>query len=145
MDEVFRRFFGGAWHQSRLDQGDGIPTWWPAVESYIQNDTLCIRIALPGVDPRDVDVSVTDHTLTVRGSRNVAHEGQGNGYFHRELAYGSFERSFAIPDGVDPAEVNARYSHGMLEISVPAQQLATPKKIEIELDGQASGRKQITA
>jgi HSP20 family protein len=61
------------------------------------------------------------------------------------LAYGSFERSFAIPDGVDPAQVNARYTHGMLEISVPAPQLAASNRVEIELDGQASGRKQITA
>jgi HSP20 family protein len=115
------------------------------VESYRQNGTLCIRVALPGVDPKDVDVSVTDQTLTITGSRKAAHEGVEGNYFQREFAYGSFERSFAIPDGVDAAQVNAKYANGMLEISMPAPELAASKKIESQLDGQAAGQKQIKA
>jgi HSP20 family protein len=145
MDDLFSRFFGDAWRQSRLDQGDSTPTWWPAVESYSEDGTLYIRVALPGVDPKDVDVSVTDQTLTISGSRKAAHEGAEGSYFQREFAYGRFERSFPIPEGVDPAQVKAKYANGMLEISMPAPQLAAPKKIEIQLDGQASARKQIKA
>ena len=145
VDDLFNRFFGNAWRPSRPDQGDSTPTWWPAVESYTQNGTLCIRVALPGVDPKDVDVSVTDRTLTISGSRKATDEGVEGNYFQREFAYGSFERSFAIPDGVDAGQVNAKYANGMLEISMPAPQLAVPKKIEIQLDGQAPARKQIKA
>jgi HSP20 family molecular chaperone IbpA len=75
MDDPFSRFFGDAWRHSRPVQGDRTPTWWPAVQSYRQNGTLCIRVALPGVDPKDVDVSVTDQTLTITASRKAAHEG----------------------------------------------------------------------
>jgi HSP20 family molecular chaperone IbpA len=57
----------------------------------------------------------------------------------------SFERAFAIPKGTDAAQVQATYVNGMLEITMPAPQLAAPKKIEIQLDGQAPARKQITA
>jgi HSP20 family protein len=143
VDDLFGRFFGNAWRQ--LDQGDGAPIWWPAVESYTQNGTLCIRVALPGVDPKDVDVSVTDRTLTISGSRKAAHEGGEGNYFQREFAYGSFERSFALPEGVDAAQVHAKYVNGMLEIRMPAPQLAGAKKIEIQLDDQAPERKQIKA
>jgi HSP20 family protein len=144
VDDIFNRFFGNAWRQSRPDQGDETPSWWPAVESYQQNGAFCIRLALPGVDPKDVDVSVTDRTLTVSGSRQ-APEGSEGTYFQRELPYGRFERSFLIPDGVDVARVNARYANGMLEITMPAPGLPVPKKIEIQLDGKASERKQIAA
>jgi HSP20 family protein len=145
VDDLFNRFFGDAWPPSRFDQGEGTPTWWPAVESYGQNGTFCIRVALPGVDPKDVDVSVTDQTLTSKGSRKAAHEDREGDYFRREFAYGSFERSFPIPEGVDAGQVSAKYANGMLEISMPAPQLAAPKKIEIEVDGQAAARKQIKA
>jgi HSP20 family protein len=145
VDDLFSRFFGDAWRPSRLDQGEGTPTWWPAVESYSQNGTLCIRVALPGVDPKDVEVSVADQTLTIRGSRKAAHEGREGDYFRREFAYGNFERSFPIPEGVDAGEVDAKYANGMLEISMPAPKLAARKEIKIQLDGQAAGRKQIKA
>ena len=145
VDDLFNRFFGNVWPPARPDQGDSTPTWWPAVESYTQNGTLCIRVALPGVDPKDVDVSVMDRTLTISGSRTAAHEGGEGNYFQREFAYGSFERSFAIPEGVDAGQVNAKWANGMLEISMPAPQLAASKKIEIQLDGQAPARKQIKA
>ena len=145
MDDLFSRFFGDVWRRSRADESDNMPTWWPAVESYRQNGTFCVRVALPGVDPKDVDVSVADQTLTIRGSRKAAHEGAKGNYLQREFAYGSFERSFPIPDGVDAGQVNATYANGMLEIRMPAPQLAAPKKIEIQLDGQAPARKQITA
>ena len=145
VDDLFGRFFGNAWRQLGVDDGDSTPTWWPAVESYAQNGTLCLRVALPGVDPKDVDVSVTDGTLTIGGSRKAAHEGVEGSYFQREFGYGSFERSFTIPDGVDAGQVNAKWANGMLEISMPAPQLAAPKRIEIQLDDQAPARKQIKA
>jgi HSP20 family protein len=88
---------------------------------------------------------VADRTLTISGSRKTVHEGLEGNYFQREFACGSFERSFAIPDGVDAGQVDAKYVNGMLEIRIPAPQLAAPKKIEIQLDGQASARKQIKA
>jgi HSP20 family protein len=145
VDDMFNRIFGDAWQPSRRDQGEGTPTWWPAVECYGQNGIFCLRVALPGVDPKDVDVSVTDQTLIIKGSRKAAHEGQEGDYFRREFGYGSFERAFPIPEGVDPGQVSAKYANGMLEISVPAPQLSAPKKIAIEVDGQAAARKQIKA
>lgn len=141
----FGRFFGDAWQQSPYDLSNGTPTWRPAAERFHANGTLCIRVALPGVNPKDVEISVADQTLSVKGSRQAAGESRPAHYFRRELAYGSFERAFAIPKGTDAAQVQATYVNGMLEITMPAPQLAAPKKIEIQLDGQAPARKQITA
>ena len=144
VDDLFNRFFGNAWPW-RLDQGDSTPTWRPAVKSYTDNGTLCIRVALPGVDPKDVEVSVGDGTLTVSGTRKAARESADGNYYQRELAYGKFERTFEIPEGVDAGQVKAKYGHGMLEIRMPAPLQAAPKKIEIQVDGEASERKQIKA
>jgi hypothetical protein len=80
-------------------------------------------------------ISVTDQTLTVKGSRQAAGESRPAHYVRQELAYGWFERVFDIPQDVN----------GMLEITIPAPQLAAPKKIDMQLDGQAPVRKQITA
>jgi HSP20 family protein len=66
-------------------------------------------------------------------------------YFRRKLAYGSFERAFDIPNGIDATQVQATYVNGMLEITTPAAQLAAPKKIEIQLDSQAPAWRRITA
>jgi HSP20 family protein len=140
VDDMFNRFFGDAWRPSRLRGGDP-----DVVAGDGENGTFCIRVALPGVDPKDVDVSMTDQALTIKGSRKAAHEGQEGDYFRREFAYGSFERSFPIPEGVDAGQVSAKYANGMLEIRMPAPQLAEPKRIEIQVDGQAPARKQIKA
>jgi HSP20 family protein len=141
----FGRFFGDAWQQSPYDHSNGTPTWWPAAERFRANGTLWIRLALPGVNPKDVEISVADQTLSVKGSRQATGECRPAHYFRRELACGSFERTFAIPKGTDAAQVQATYVNGMLEITTPAPQLAAPKKIEIQLDGQAPARKQMTA
>ena len=80
-------------------------TWWPAVESYSKDGNLHVRIALPGVDPKDVEVTVADDYLTVRGERKSKTDEKNGGRFVREFAYGSFERTFSLPEGIDPGKV----------------------------------------
>jgi len=114
------------------------------VESWTSDGNLHIRVALPGVDPKDVELSVTDDVLSLRGERKAQTEtGDGNHYL-REFSYGRFERSLALPQGVDPAKVTARYSNGMLEITMPAPLSVSPKKVDIQVEGEP-GQKAITA
>jgi HSP20 family protein len=135
IDEMFSRFFGqGATPPSQSN--GGAPSWWPAVESWASEGNLHVRVALPGVDPKDVDLTVTDDVLTVKGQRKHQAETRNGSHFLREFSYGAFERALVLPEGVDPAGVTAKFVNGMLEITIPAPVAAAPKKVEIEVEGQ---------
>lgn len=144
IDELFGRFFGQTGTQPAAAPGDG-STWWPAVESGTSEGTLWVRVALPGVDPKDVELTVSENVLTIKGQRKAQSETKEENYFLREFAYGAFERSIVLPEGVDPAKVNAKYSNGMLEISVPAPISVAPKRVEIQVEGQRGDQKAIKA
>ena len=126
-EDVFERFFGGA-----TDEADQRPSWRPAAEGRIEDGTYVIQLALPGMDPKDVEVSLMDNILTVKGERKADHDTAGKDYFIREVAYGAFQRNFALPEAVDAGQVEAKYAKGMLEVRVPAPQAATSRAIEVK-------------
>lgn len=145
LDDLFSRFFGheGAPATAR---GEAQPaSWWPALESYTQDGQFHVRVALPGVDPKDVEVSCSDSYLTIRGSRKSRTEDKDAAYFVREFAYGTFERTIALPEGIDPAKVQAKWANGMLEVTMPAPLAVAPKKVEIQIEGGAGQPKAIRA
>jgi HSP20 family protein len=121
-------FFNGATDEA----AQRAPSWLPAAEGRIDDGTYVIQLAMPGVDPKDVQVSWMDNVLTVKGERKADHHTTGKDYFLRELAYGAFQRTFVLPEGVDVAHVEAKYANGMLEVRVPAPQVATPRMIEVK-------------
>jgi HSP20 family protein len=127
-ENLFPRFFNGA-----MDEAPQPPvSWLPATEGRIEDGTYVIQFALPGVDPKEVNVSLMDNRLTVKGERKADHDATGKDYFVREVVYGTFERSVALPEGVDAAHVEAKYANGMLEVRVPTPRAATPRTIEIK-------------
>ena len=126
-DARLERFFGGG-----PVQAAELPTWLPAAEGRIEDGSYVIQLALPGVDPKDVSVTLMDNVLTVKGERKTDHDTPGKEYFVREVAYGTFQRDFSLPEGVDDAKVEAKYAHGMLEVTVPKPHAATPRTIEIK-------------
>ena len=126
-DDLFERFFAGA-----RDEVAQRPSWLPAAEGRIEDGTYVIQLALSGVDPKNVGVSLMDNVLTIKGERKADHDSAGKDYFVREVAYGAFERNFALPEGVDAAHVEAKSANGMLEVRVPAPQAVTPRTIEVK-------------
>ena len=125
-------------------ESEGV-TWWPAVESYAKDGDLHVRVALPGVDAKDVDVTVADDHLTIRGERKARTEERNGARFVREFAYGSFERTLVLPEGIDPGKVQARFANGMLDLTVPAPVAVAPRKVEIQIEGPADTGKAIKA
>ena len=107
-------------------------SWLPAAEGRIEGGTYVIQLALPGVDPKDVAVSLMDNVLTVKGERRPDPDTTDKDYFVREVAYGGFQRSFALPEGVDAAQVEAKYANGMPQVRVPSPQAAIPRMIEVK-------------
>jgi len=106
--------------------------WLPAAEGRIEDGAYVIQLALPGVDPKDVEVSLMDNVLTVKGERKANHDTSGKDYFVREVAYGAFQRGMTLPEGVDASKVEAKYANGMLEVRVPAPKAAMPRTIEVK-------------
>jgi len=142
MNQLFSRFFGeGEQRGNRwLSPSD---SYVPRIESAVRDNTLWVKADLPGIDPQDVEVEVEGTRLTLRGQRKAEHEGSENGYLHREVQYGSFIRSFTIPEGVKAENIHAKYHNGVLELSIPLPAEMLPKKVTIAIEGQANGQQQL--
>lgn len=124
MESLFDRFLRGGISDRTL--------WMPSVESYTKDNQLVFKAELPGVDPKDLDVSVTDRELVIKGERRAEESTKEENYVYREIDYGSFERRFVLPEGVKTDDLKAKFSNGILEITVPAPTIAKARKIEIE-------------
>ena len=127
-DDLFQGFFDGATDEA----AQAAASWVPAAEGRLENGTYVIQFALPGVDPKAVEVSLMDNVLTVKGERKADHDTAGKDYFVREVTYGAFQRSVALPEGVDAAQVEAKYWNGMIEVRIPAPRAVMPRTIEVK-------------
>src|SRR5712692_6878743 len=131
-DDLFDRFLGG--RLARQSPGHG-----PALESFVDNGKLVVRADLPGIDPKDVEITATGDQLTIRGKREQRHEEKGRDFLHREVAYGTFERVVKLPGGVNPDEIKASYNSGVLELTVPLPEQARTRKVPIQSPGGSEG------
>jgi len=112
----------------------------PAVESCIEGDKLVVRADLPGIDPKDVEVTVTGNTLTIKGSREQKREEKGRDFIHRELSYGAFERSLTLPQWVKADAIKASYQNGVLELTMPAPKELSAHKVPIKIETAKEGQ-----
>ena len=112
--------------------------WMPSIEMFEKDNKYVIKAELPGVKKEDIDVSVTDHNLTIKGEKQASHETKKEDYYVSEVSYGSFMRSVPLPENVDADKVEASFNDGMLEVTVPKMALASPKRVAI------TGKKQNT-
>jgi HSP20 family protein len=105
----------------------------PAIESYVDKDNkkYFLRVSLPGVDPKDVQVHVQGNVLTITGERKFARTIKEAELLEKEIAYGKFERFMTLPEGVNGEKLMAEYVNGVLELSAPVAAEAMPRKIEI--------------
>ena len=108
------------------------PSFYPEVESYIKDGKLVYRLALPGIDPKNVDLSIVGNQVTVKGERSSPAEIKDEDWNVREFRYGQFERTFTLPEGVEVDKLNATFSNGVLEISAPVAKEQLPRKIEVK-------------
>jgi HSP20 family protein len=133
LDSFFRRPFSlKPYWEDRNDQNEeGIP-WQPAVNVYEDKEKFSIDVQLPGIDMKDVHLSVTDQTLEIHGERKADSGEDKNGYHVREVRYGAFSRTFKLPSYVDPEKVKATYERGVLKVTVPKHEKAKVRVVEIE-------------
>ena len=132
MDRMFEdwpRIFG-----RRIDEEGLRGAWMPAVDIRETKDAFDVTAELPGIDAKDVDVSVQENTLTIRGERR-REEVKENETVHRiEREYGVFERSFTLPRSADAEKIQAKYREGVLSLTVPKREEAKPKSLKISVE-----------
>jgi HSP20 family protein len=102
------------------------------IESYIKDENLVIRADVPGLDPKDIDVSVLGNVLTIKGERKDKQEVKKDDYFRREISYGSFERRTTLPEGAQTDKIKASFKNGVIEVTMPLAKEASAKKVPIE-------------
>jgi HSP20 family protein len=135
MDRLFENFFGRMGRD--IKPLERIAAWTPSIESFMKEGHLVFKAELPGVDPKDLDVSVIDRELVIKGERKTEKGTKDEDYLYREISYGSFERRFLLPEGVKTEDLKAKYTNGILEVTVPTPALAKARKIEIETPKEA--------
>lgn len=140
MDRLHRemdRLFDGFLTES------GGPSWWsdmmsrgavtPQLDVSEDDKTLRVNVELPGMDEKDVDVTLTDRTLTIRGEKKEDKEQKEENYYRRERAYGSFTRRIEIPAEVDATKIEASFKKGVLTVQLPKTKEAQQKVKHIEV------------
>ncbi len=108
-----------------------VTEWSPAVDIKETEKEYVIHADLPGVDAKDIDVTLEDGVLSIRGERSWSNEKDNESYKRVERAYGSFYRRFSLPDTADAEQVRANSNNGVLQIVIPKQKKALPRKIQV--------------
>ncbi|MBI5811053.1 MAG: Hsp20/alpha crystallin family protein [Deltaproteobacteria bacterium] len=139
MDDLFKRTFGSL--SANIFRREFKGAWYPDVDSYIKEGRFIVHADLPGVDPKNVEVTIVGNVLTLRGERKSEIEEKKGEYLVHEATFGAFERTMTLPEGVDTAKVNAVYKNGVLEVSMPTKAGVLPKKVKVEIEEAKEGTK----
>jgi HSP20 family protein len=118
--------------------GDALTTanFAPPVDVYEDEQNITLNIEVPGIDEKNIDVSIENNTLTVRGERRLEKEQKEENFQRVERQYGSFTRSFTLPNSVDLEQISADYNKGVLKIRLAKKSEAKPKQIKVNVDGE---------
>ena len=125
IDRVFEDF--GGWRFGRAD----LPAFSPSMEVAETEKTIEITTELPGIEEKDVEISVSDGVLSIRGEKKAEREEKNKSYRLVERSYGSFQRSLALPPGIDTDSIKANMSKGVLKITLPKPTTSQAQKIQI--------------
>ena len=138
MDDIHDRLFNLLKNsQARNSNGEQesmtVSEWTPLVDITEDEKEYLIKAELPEVKKEDVKVTVENGMLTISGERKIEKEEKGKRYHRVERAYGSFVRSFSLPDNIDSNKVNADFKDGVLRVHVAKSEHARPKQIEVKV------------
>src|SRR5437762_14201244 len=127
-DEVNRLFTG---NMARFDdEGIARGSWNPSVDIYENKDQIVLEAELPGMKREDFDLSVENNVITLRGERHFEKKDEADNYHRVERAYGSFTRSFTLPNTVSAEGANAEYQNGVLRVTLPKKEESKARRIE---------------
>ena len=123
------RWFGDDWFNLRDVEG----IWTPAVDIEEKDGKYILKAELPGMKKEDIHIELKDGYMTLRAERHFEHEDKEKSYHRVERSYGSFERTFSLPEGVKEEDIHAQYRDGVLELTMPVPEIKKPKTIEVKV------------
>ena len=125
LDKVFSDTNGEA--------GEAMANWAPTMDVIEKDESILLRAELPGMQEEDVEITVENRHLTIQGEKKFEHEESEGNYRRLESRYGSFYRTFSLPNTVDQERIDAHFTKGVLEIELPKAEQAKPKKISVKV------------
>jgi HSP20 family protein len=132
------RLFRESYSPEGPDEALTTTSFAPPVDIYEDEHTITLKLEVPGIDDKDIDVRIENNTLTVHGERKIEKEEKEENFLRVERQYGSFTRSFTLPSSVDSGQVSADYEKGVLMIKLAKKAEAKPKQIRINVGGAKS-------
>jgi HSP20 family protein len=128
INRLFSDLYGRSGDEGLMNQGN----WIPPVDIYQNgNHELVLKAELPDMKREDIDVTVDNNTLTIKGEKKLTDEVKDEQFHRIERCYGSFTRSFSLPPNVDATKLSAEYKNGVLTVKVPLREEAKPRQIEV--------------
>ncbi len=134
MERLFEEFFEPVRRRRRYwgrttEEGVIVPN----IELYDRKGEIVVRAEIPGVDKKDIDLTITENALTIKGEVKRQEEVKEEDFYAAEIRYGSFSRTIPLPVEVDSEQARATYKNGILEIVLPKKEEAKPKEIKVEV------------
>ena len=136
MQDRLNRLFRESYNPERPEEALTTTSLAPPVDIYEDEHNFTLKIEVPGIDEKDIDVRIEGNTLTVHGERKLEKEEKEENFRRVERHYGSFTRSFTLPGSVDPGQVSADYDKGVLKIKLPKKAEAKPQQIKVSIRGE---------
>jgi HSP20 family protein len=132
LQDQFNRLLEGNFTRDGSGHAD-LATWAPPVDIYETENELVVKADLPDLQDKDIDIRVANNTLTIRGERKFEKDVNEDNYLRIERAYGSFTRSFSLPNTVSSESIRAEYRNGVLSLHMPKREESKPKQIKISV------------
>ena len=133
MQDRMNRLFRESYSPEGPEETLTTTSFAPPVDIYEDEHAITVKMEVPGIDEKDIDVRIEDNTLTVHGERKFEKEEKEENFCRVERQYGSFTRSFTLPSSVDPGQVSADYEKGVLKIKLVKKAEAKPKQIKVNV------------
>ena len=130
MDRLWDEYFGAGRRAFRLEE----EAWLPAVDVSETGDKITVKAEIPGMEAKDIEISMVGDTLTIKGEKKAETEEKDENYHMVERTYGSFSRAMKLPAVVDAEKVEATYKNGVLTVVLPKMEEVKPKAIEIKAE-----------
>jgi HSP20 family protein len=135
LQDRINRAFRESYREGGQNESLTTSSFAPAVDVYEDEHNVTLKIEVPGIDEKDINVNLENNTLTVRGERKIEKEEKEENFRRVESQYGSFTRTFTLPTTVDSEKVSATYDKGVLKIALPKKAEAKPKQIKVNVGG----------
>ncbi len=133
LQDRINRVFRDTYSEGSRDESLATSSFAPAVDVYEDEHNVTLKVEVPGIDEKDIDIRLENNTLTVHGERKIEKEEKEENYRRVERQYGSFTRTFTLPTTVDAEKVSANYDKGVLSITLPKKAEAKPKQIKVNV------------